>query len=229
MPRIIRFLFALAILALLIGAPIAYAWYWQNQIRNLRVVRDGVLYRSGQMTPFGLKQVVQDYHIKTVISLRHATRPGDPPPDLQEEEFCKKEGIRYIRIFPRSWESSDGAAPAEDGIRTFCEIMANPANHPVLIHCFAGIHRTGAYCAIYRMEFEFWSNADAMAELRSCGYSHLDEELDIWTFLERYQASWKLAVDPRAEPSEPALHLPEKPLKHKVKKIHASQTRKKRP
>ena len=42
-------------------------------------------------------------------------------------------------------------------------VMADPGNYPVLVHCFAGIHRTGAYCAVYRMEFERWDNADAMA------------------------------------------------------------------
>jgi protein tyrosine/serine phosphatase len=65
--------------------------------------------------------------------------------------------------------------------------MADPKNYPVLVHCFAGIHRTGAYTAIYRMEFEGWSNAKAIAEVKACGYTNLDDEWDILNYLERYR------------------------------------------
>ena len=67
--------------------------------------------------------------------------------------------------------------------------MDNPDNYPVLIHCFAGIHRTGAFCAIYRMEYEGWTNAEAIEELRACGYSNLDDEWDILGYLEQYRRS----------------------------------------
>jgi tyrosine-protein phosphatase SIW14 len=65
--------------------------------------------------------------------------------------------------------------------------MDNPDNYPVLVHCFGGIHRTGAYCAIYRMEYEHWSNAQAIAELRAGGYKDLDDEWDLLGYLEQYR------------------------------------------
>jgi protein tyrosine/serine phosphatase len=65
--------------------------------------------------------------------------------------------------------------------------MDDPRNYPVLVHCFAGVHRTGAYCAIYRMEYEGWSNAEAIAEMRRCGYDDVDAEWDIYGYLEQYQ------------------------------------------
>jgi protein tyrosine/serine phosphatase len=40
--------------------------------------------------------------------------------------------------------------------------MDDPANHPVLVHCFAGVHRTGAHIAIYRMVHDRWPNAKAL-------------------------------------------------------------------
>ena len=79
--------------------------------------------------------------------------------------------------------------------------MADRNNYPVLIHCCAGIHRTGAYCAIYRMECEHWSNAQALDELHRFGYEHLYDEWDILTYLEDYRPSWK-------EPPEPVATTP---------------------
>ena len=89
MPRALRLLFATAIAALLVGGPVGYAWYRQAQIRNLYVVTEGVLYRSGQLSLSGLKRVLQDYRIKTVITLRDAADPGEGPPDLDENVTAK--------------------------------------------------------------------------------------------------------------------------------------------
>jgi tyrosine-protein phosphatase SIW14 len=187
----LRVVFGFLIAAMIVGVPMVYATYCQSQIRNFHVVREGVLYRSGQMSLAGLQRTVHDYNIKTVVTLRDSADPKDPPPDHDEEVYCRAAGITYVRISPRVWWSPNGLPPAEKGVRRFREIMDNPANYPVLVHCFAGVHRSGAFCAVYRMEYEHWSNAEAMAELRSGGYSHLDDEWDLLNYLEEYQPRWK--------------------------------------
>jgi hypothetical protein len=169
-----------------LAAPSLFAIKNKAQTRNLHVVRPGVLYRSGQMTRDGLLRTVQEYHIKTVISLRD----GLTVPDRAEEELCQSEDIHFVRILPSQWGDNGGSVPVESGVRRFKEVMSDPHNYPVLLHCFAGIHRTGAYCAIYRMEREHWSNAQALAEMRASGYSTLDEELDILGYLEQFRPSW---------------------------------------
>ena len=83
--------------------------------------------------------------------------------------------------------------------------MDDPANYPVLVHCFAGIHRTGAYMAVYRMEIDRWDNDAALDELRACGYRHLDDEWDVLGYLESYRPRWKDAelTPTRRHGSEP--------------------------
>lgn len=191
MTRIVRSLLVGFIVLLAIGVPWLYAHYGQKQMRNFHIVRDGVLYRSGQMTVSGVQRAIHDYGIKTVVTLRDADDPRDPPPDLEEERYCKGQGIKYVRIRPRNWWAPDGSIPAEKGIKKFREVMDHADNHPVLVHCFAGVHRTGAYVAVYRMEYEHWSNDKAIREVHAGGYRHLDEELDVLEFLETYQPRWK--------------------------------------
>jgi protein tyrosine/serine phosphatase len=174
-----------------LGGPIAFGLFLKANIRNFHQVRDGVLYRSGQMSVFGLKNVIHDEGIKTVVTLRDAYYPDDPPPDLAEEEYCRDQEINYVRIPPRSWWAPAGEVPADEGIRQFLEVMDNPDNYPVLIHCFGGIHRAGAFTAIYRMEYQHWTNAEAMDEMKRCGYSTLDDEWDISTYLEKYRPRWQ--------------------------------------
>ena len=191
MNRFNQWLMGLSMLALLLGVPIAYGLFFKANVRNFHEVREGVLYRSGQMSLFGLKNVIHDYGIKTVVTLRDAVNPGDPPPDLMEEKYCRDQEINYVRIPPRSWWAPAGQIPADEGIRTFLEVMDKPENYPVLIHCFGGVHRAGAFTAIYRMEYERWTNAEAMAEMKRCGYSTLDDEWDISTYLEKYRPRWQ--------------------------------------
>jgi tyrosine-protein phosphatase SIW14 len=155
----------------------------QQHVRNFHVVRPGVLYRSAQLSVHGLRRIVNDYHIRTVINLRDGTTPRD----RAEEEFCAKEEIRFVRLLPLNWDSETGDAPADDNVRTFLEVMRDRANYPVLVHCFAGIHRTGAYCAVYRMEFEDWSNEQAIAELKANGYDNFEHEADIRGYLTGYR------------------------------------------
>jgi tyrosine-protein phosphatase SIW14 len=187
----LRWIFAAGIALLLVVGPLAYSRHRHTHARNVRVVHDGVLYRSGQLDLAHLKNLVHDYGIKTVITLRDADRPGDPPPDLAEEEYCRRAEIQHIRISPQRWASPTGFVPARESVEKFLEVLDNPANHPVLVHCFAGIHRTGAMCAVYRMEYDRWPNAQAIDEVRRCGYRNLDDEWDLRGFLEDYVPRWK--------------------------------------
>ena len=103
-----------------------------------------MLYRSGQMRLPGLKRVVHDFGIRTVITLRDKAVSGSLPLDLAEENYCGKEEINYYRLPLLNWEAPDGSAPVDENIRKFRDILNDPRNHPILVHCQAGIHRTGA-------------------------------------------------------------------------------------
>jgi tyrosine-protein phosphatase SIW14 len=93
-----------------------------------------------------------------------------------------------VRIVPRVWGADEkGEIPAEQGVQTFLAVMDRPENHPVLVHCFAGIHRTGTMCAIFRMEYEGWTPERAMDEMRLCGYAPEDMHYHITNYLRSYE------------------------------------------
>lgn len=184
---VIRWCFGFLIVGVIVGGPVAYTTYRNTHFRSFRAVEPGVLYRSGQLSREGLDRVLNDYGIRTVVTLRDPAVSGKEP-DWGEEEFCRQRDIRYVRITPQPWSAEDGGrAPVETGIQTFLRTMDDRANYPVLVHCFAGVHRTGAYVAVYRMEYEGWSNSRALDELRAGGYKNLDTEDDVRGFLENYR------------------------------------------
>lgn len=188
MPRTASFVLGSLVTLLVLGGPVFYWQHHQKHFRNFRVVREGVLYRSGQLSLPALKSVIHDYGIKTVVTFRDASEPGLAPPDLAEEKFCAAQEMNFVRISPRAWWSPDGAIPADEGVRAFRAVMDNPANHPVLIHCYAGLHRSGAFSAIYRMEYDHWTNGEAIAEMRANGYKDIEDEWDLLRYLEDYRS-----------------------------------------
>lgn len=186
--RWINFVGGITVITIIVGLPTGFAYLRNKQSRNVRVVESGKLYRSGQLGRDGFQRMLHDYGIRTVVSLRDSDVPGQPPPDRHEENYCQRMHIKFVRITPRSWwPEYDGPPPAEQGVAKFLAVMDDPKNYPVLLHCFAGTHRTGAMVALYRMEFNHWSNDDALAELRNAGYDNLDKELDVFTYLQNYR------------------------------------------
>lgn len=201
MVRYWKWVLAFILLAILIVAPIALARGWQQERRHFRTVREGVLYRSGQMSLRGLARTVHDHGIRSVVTFRASNRPGKPDPDADEEAWCREEGIHYLRLAPLHWEKAEGGEPpVVENIKKYLDFLADKKNYPVLIHCFAGIHRTGAYCAIYRMEIEGWDLARALEEMRACGYITLEENEDILGYLTNYKPGAIRPGLPRLQP-----------------------------
>lgn len=176
---------AILLVVLMIAGPLYYKHWLDHESRNFHVVEEGVLYRSGQLPHERMQHVVQNYHIRTIVCLRE----GDKMDDQAEESWAKDRGLRFVRIPPRQWwPDANGKTPADESVEQFRKVMDDPANYPVLVHCFAGIHRTGTMCAVFRMDFQGWTNDEAMNEMRTFGYTMLDDHEDVLGYLTRYHS-----------------------------------------
>ena len=171
------------IILLMIAAPLGYKRWRDREYRNLHVVEEGVLYRSGQLPLPRLIEVTAHHGIRTFVCLR----TGNDPVDQLEEQWVKAKGLKFVRIPPpKYYADADGNIPADAAMKTFRDVMEDPANYPVLVHCFAGLHRTGAMCATFRMDFQGWTNDEAVAEMRALGYDQ-DHE-DVFRYLAKYRS-----------------------------------------
>lgn len=171
-----RWFMGLFIAALITVGPYLYYRHEYTRHRRFRVVDPGHLYRSGSMTAAGFREMIRQYGIRTVVNVRDDC----PEPVLEEDYFtsatiaerqlCEELGVRYVFLPPDlvNRQHVDRARPK--AIDQFLALMDDPANQPVLLHCKAGLHRTGCLAAVYRMEYNHWPMEQALIELKNHGF-----------------------------------------------------------
>jgi tyrosine-protein phosphatase SIW14 len=144
---------SLLVLAAVVGG-MAWGVKEYRRWRRFVVVKPGVLYRSNLLARADLADVIRRHGVKTVFSLTF-TRSNDV------QSLCDEMGVkRYFHYMP-----GNGAGPDEPYLR-FLEVIQDPANHPVLVHCSAGVQRTGGAAALFRIVEQGWTVERALAEMK---------------------------------------------------------------
>jgi protein tyrosine/serine phosphatase len=123
------------------------------------------IFRGAQPEPEGYA-TLKAMGVRTVINLR--TRHG-------ERKAVEAAGMRYVEVPMSFWKDVDPAV-----VRKALSVMTDPANQPVYLHCARGKDRVGVVAAVYRMEIDGWSEAEAEAEMNAFGFQ------DAWSQLKKF-------------------------------------------
>jgi protein tyrosine phosphatase (PTP) superfamily phosphohydrolase (DUF442 family) len=132
------------------------------------------IFRGAQSEPEGYA-TLKAMGIRTVINLR--TRHG-------EREAVEAAGMRYVEIPMSFIRKVDPAV-----VRKVLSAMTDPANQPVFLHCSLGMDRAGVVVAVYRMDVDGWSEAEAEAEMDAFGFH------EVWFQLKEFVRRYKGGTD----------------------------------
>ena len=115
--------------------------------KRLVPVEDGVLYRSGQISPRLIGDVLDDLEIDSVISLVDY----DPlrPEHVAEVSAARARGVRFLNFDMRGNGTTDFL---DDYVLAVTEIhRAREAGEQVLVHCASGVRRAAGVSSVYRV------------------------------------------------------------------------------
>ena len=148
----VRVFAALVSAVVLAGPAIAQSPATNIRINNFGKVNDN--YFRGSQPKGADYAALAALGVKTVIDLQE----GGPS---NEGGYVKAAGMQFFRIGMKTTK-----APTDAQVQQFFEIVTNPANQPVYVHCAGGRHRTGTMTALYRMTYDGWNAAQAYNEMR---------------------------------------------------------------
>jgi protein tyrosine/serine phosphatase len=176
--QLLRWGLGIGVAAVAVVPPIVLYRAQYIHAKRFREVEPGRLYRSGQMTAAGFRETIELYHIKTVVNLQHE-EPDPLLPDnwlgkgkVRESELCEQLKVKYVLLKPDILPPGNTVDMEPPVVQEWLKLLDDDKNYPVLLHCKAGLHRTGRLTAIYRMEYHGWTPGEALRELRSNGYGY---------------------------------------------------------
>jgi|SRR5687768_4260464 len=143
--------------AMLLVASQIFASGVQDSLAPISIENFGKLndnyYRGSQPTA-GQFDELKRLGIKTIVDLRQDSIDG-------ASEQARKAGLQYVNI-----PLTTKRPATEDQTARFLNLVNDPANWPLFVHCKGGRHRTGEMTAIYRITHDGWSGDKAYEEMK---------------------------------------------------------------
>jgi hypothetical protein len=176
MAALVRWTLGVLIATLVLVVPVVHYRWEYTHAKRLREVTPGRFYRSGEMTADGFTEAVRQFHFRTIVNLQDEYPDPDLPwgyfggGQIKESELCRRLGVRYVYIAPDLIPRRRVPEHRPKAIERFLNLLDDPSVYPVLIHCRAGLHRTGVMTAVYRMEYCGWNADQAIEELKANGF-----------------------------------------------------------
>ncbi len=182
----------LAIVLIFVGKYV----YDMNINHNFETITEGKVYKSGMIPPDQIESYVKKYHIKSIVDLRF---PGTADlvnnPEVPAELTAEKNAVEKIKGVNYFNDGSD-QVPKQENLDIFFKVMDNPDNYPVLIHCYHGVGRAEMYSALYRIEYENFTNEQARQGVRALiKFSSFDEGTPKGEYLKAYKSRKQLASE----------------------------------
>jgi protein tyrosine/serine phosphatase len=135
-------------------------------LRHFGIVEEGILYRCGQPKPQELAQLIDQYGLKTVVSLRGTRGEQDPDSwEQAERSVCESHGAQFV-AFPCNHKNP----PTAEQVRQFLKLTQDVSRRPVLVHCRLGQQRTLLFCGLYRVHSQGVDPAAALREMDELGF-----------------------------------------------------------
>lgn len=127
-----------------------------KRYKHLAVHQEGMVYRSAWLEPEVFDELIEKHQIRAVVNL---CNPGEMGEERWqgERQAVKNAGARLIELpMPLTVDSSDPL------VARHIEVMSDPNNYPMLVHCQHGVTRTAKFLAIYDMLFEGKTAAESL-------------------------------------------------------------------
>jgi hypothetical protein len=156
------------------------AWYRQRKRYNHFEVHDpGLVYRSAWLDADVFAELISQYQIRSIVNL---CNPDEMGRQRCVDERAAVEGsgaILHDATMPNTID------PADPQVARLVEILANPSNYPLLVHCQHGVTRTAKFLAMYDILYRHLSADESLARMPVFG--HGEYTVSVYAFARNFE------------------------------------------
>ena len=151
------------------------AWFWAEYKycfipKRFGTVKEGRIYRSGQLSAPLIKGVLRKHGIRVIVDL--TAENANNPYQLAESNAAKELSIQRMK-FPLRGDGTGNVEQYANALAAICQ--AEQEGKPVLVHCGAGAQRTGGVIAVYRLLIERQPMDAVVEEMASYDWDPIDD------------------------------------------------------
>ena len=137
----------LCVLVLLGAIGGGWAYRHHHRYKHLAVHQQGMVYRSAWVEPDVLSELIEKYQFRSVVNLCKPGEMGEARWEA-EREAVRNAGARLIEAsMPVTIDADDPE------LKRHMEILSDPDNYPMLVHCQHGVTRTAKFLTMYDIVF----------------------------------------------------------------------------
>jgi len=153
-----------------------------SQFQNIKIKNFGQMdahyFRGGQPKKEDYKDLAA-LGVNTIVDLRN-------DPTDYEKPTAEALGMKYINI-----PMDDAEYPSDATIARFLEVINDPVNGKMFVHCKGGRHRAGVTGAVYRFTKYGWDYDKVYAEMLKFNFDTSYGRKVMKTFVEDYAQKMK--------------------------------------
>ena len=119
------------------------AYRHHHRYKHLAIHEPGMVYRSAWVEPDVMSELIETYQFRSVINLCNPGEMGEQR-WAEERDAVINAGARLIEL-----PMFNTVDVSDSQIAKHIEVLGDPDNYPMLVHCQHGVTRTAKLLAIY--------------------------------------------------------------------------------
>jgi protein tyrosine phosphatase (PTP) superfamily phosphohydrolase (DUF442 family) len=143
-----RRIWILGIVLLIAAVAGGLTYRHHKRYKHLAIHDPGMVYRSAWLEADVFREIIEKYQIRTVLNLCEPGELGEQR-CIDQRQAVRGSGARLIEL-PMPAATID---PDDPAIQPFVELLSDPTNYPLLVHCQHGVTRTAKVLAMYDILF----------------------------------------------------------------------------